>query len=32
MLGRIVQNIDGNVGILYNNVKIIGKNNLVIEK
>ena len=32
MLGRIVQNIVRNVGVLYNNVKIIGKNNLVIEK
>ena len=32
MLGRIVQNIGRNVGILYNNVKIIGKNNLVVEK
>ena len=32
MLGRIVQNIVRNVGILYNNVKIIGKNNLFVEK
>ena len=28
MLGRIVQNIVRNIGILYNNVKIIGKKKL----
>ena len=32
MLGWMIQNIVCNVGSLYNNVKIIGKNNLVIEK
>ena len=30
MLGKIVRHIVRNVGILYNNVKIIGNNNLVV--